>query len=397
MADVLLDNVSRVHDDGTAAVSHLNLYVRDGELLVIVGPSGCGKTTTLRMIAGIEPVTEGTIRIGGQDMHGVPPHQRDVGMVFEGSRLYPHMTAGDNLRFGLDVRGLPKEEIDERVGAESRVLRLGRLLHRLPKTLSAGQRQRVAVGRATIRLPRVFLLDEPLTHIDAAERMRLRTELVRLQRGLGVTTIYVTHDQGQAMAVGDRVAVMRAGTLEQVDTPRGLWAQPASVFVAAFLGDPAMRLAAGRLEAGEGGVWVVLGSQRLRFQGVPSGRLRAAVGRPVVVGFRAEHLAEVPAAGSGGDPTGGSGDPTTGGGDPTGTARLRATVERVEHLGHALLAYCSIDAPAAAGEGGGSAQLVAWLPRGRQPAPGAPVELAVDTRRLSFFDATSGSALWHGE
>jgi ABC-type sugar transport system ATPase subunit len=151
-----------------------------------------------------------------------------------------------------------------------------------------------------------------------------------------------------------------------------------------------MRLAAGRLEAGEGGVWVVLGSQRLRFQGVPSGRLRAAVGRPVVVGFRAEHLAEVPAAGSGGDPT-------TGGGDPTGTARLRATVERVEHLGHALLAYCSIDAPAAAGEGGGSAQLVAWLPRGRQPAPGAPVELAVDTRRLSFFDATSGSALWHGE
>jgi len=393
MADVLLDNVSRVHSDGTAAVSHLNLHVREGELMVIVGPSGCGKTTTLRMIAGVEPVTEGTIRIGGQDMHGIPPHQRDVGMVFEGNHLYPHMTAGGNLRFGLDVRGLPKEEIDERVGAESRVLRLGRLLHRLPRTLSAGQQQRVAVGRATVRLPRVFLLDEPLTHLDAGERMRLRTELTRLQRGLGVTTVYVTHDQGQAMAVGDRVAVMRAGVLEQVDTPRVLWAQPASVFVAAFLGDPAMRLAAGRLETGEGGTQVVLGGQRLRFHGVPSGRLRAAVGRPVVVGIRAEHLTEVP----GDDPTAGTDDPTGGTDDPAGTARLRATVERVEHLGHAQLAYCSIDAPPAAGEGGGSAQLVAWLPRGRRPAPGTPVELAVDTRRLSFFDATSGTALWHGE
>src|SRR6266545_1856100 len=357
MADVLLDDVSRVHADGTAAVSHLNLYVRDGEVMVIVGPSGCGKTPTLRMIAGLDPVTEGTIRIGGQDMHGVPPRLRDLGMVFEGSRLYPHMTADGNLRFGLGVRRVPKEEIDERVGAESRVLRLGQLLHRLPKTLSAGQRQRVALGRATIRLPRVFLLDEPLTHLDAGERMRLRTELARLIRGLDVTTIYVTHDQSQAMAVGDRVAVMRAGVLEQVDTPRGLWAQPASVFVAGFIGEPAMSLVAGRLEAGQGGTWVVLGS-------------------------RSEHLAEAQLAG---------------GDDPAGAARLRVTVDRVEHLGHALLAYCVVDAPAAAGQGAGAAQLTAWLPRDHRPTPGATVGLAVDTRRLSFFDAVSGDALWHGE
>ena len=201
MADVQLDNVSRVHADGTAAVSHLSLYVREGERMVVVGPSGCGKTTTLRMIAGLEPVTEGTIRIGGQDMHNVPPQKRDIGMVFEGNRLYPHMTTDGNLRFGLDVQGLPKEEIDERVGAESRVLGLGRLLHRLPRTLSAGQRQRVAVGRVTVRLPRLFLLDEPLTHLDAAERVRLRSELAQLIRGLGVTTIYVTHDQSQAMTI----------------------------------------------------------------------------------------------------------------------------------------------------------------------------------------------------
>jgi len=383
MADVQLDNVSRVHTDGTAAVSHLSLYVREGELMVVVGPSGCGKTTTLRMIAGIEPVTEGTIRIGGQDMHNVPPYKRDIGMVFEGNRLYPHMTTDGNLRFGLDVQGLPKEEIDERVGAESRVLGLGRLLHRLPRTLSAGQRQRVAVGRVTVRLPRLFLLDEPLTHLDAAERVRLRSELAQLIRGLGVTTIYVTHDQSQAMTIGDRIAVMQAGVVEQVDTPRGLWERPASMFVAGFFGDPAMRMAAGRLEAAAGGIWVALGSQRLRFQGVPSGRLRAAVGRPVAVGIRAEHVAAAPPPGQGYDPAGG--------------ARLRATVERVEHLGHAQLAYCGIDAPATASEGGGTAQLVVRLGRGDRPAPGAPLELAVDTRRLSFFDPVSGTALWHGE
>jgi multiple sugar transport system ATP-binding protein len=384
MADVLLDNVSRVHGDGTMVVSHLSLYVRDGELLVLVGPSGCGKTTTLRMIAGIEPVTSGTIRIGGQDMAKVPPHERDIAMVFEGNWLYPHLTAGANLRFGLAMRHLPKQEIEKRVGAESNVLGLSRLLHRLPKTLSAGQRQRVAVGRATVRAPRVFLLDEPLTHLDAGERLRLRTELGQLLRGLGATTIYVTHDQSQAMALGDRVAVMRAGVIEQVDTPRGLWQRPATAFVAGFLGDPAMYLARGRLEIAQGRpdqAWVVLGGQRLRFPGVPSGGLRGRAGREVVVGIRVEHVAEA--------------RPVRDGGDPAAGPTLRATVERVEHLGHELLAYCGVGAQPAGEEG--SDGLVVRLPRDRRVALGAPLELTVDTGRLSFFDPVSGAALWHGE
>src|SRR5690349_19300189 len=249
MAEVLLDDVSRVYADGTSAVAHLTLFVRHGELMVIVGPSGCGKSTVLRLIAGLEPLNGGSISIGGRVVDGVQPSQRDIAMVFETGALYPHLTASENLGFALALRKLPKTEIEDRVGAESRVLRLERFLNRKPPTLSAGQRQRVAVGRATVRVPAVFLLDEPLTHLYAAERIRLRTELASLQRGLGVTTIYVTNDQSQAVAIGDRVAVMRAGRIEQVGEPLMLYRRPANVFVASFMGDPAMTLIAGRLEA----------------------------------------------------------------------------------------------------------------------------------------------------
>jgi len=388
MADVLLDDVSRVYPDGTAAVSHLNLYVRHGELLVVVGPSGCGKSTTLRLIAGIEPLSGGTISIGGREVNNVPSHLRDLAMVFEAGALYPHMTASDNLRFGLTIRKLPPGEIEERVGAESRVLRLGRLLDRLPKTLSAGQRQRVAIGRATVRVPSAFLLDEPLTHLDAGERIRLRTELARILHGLGVTAIYVTHDQGQAMAIGDRVAVMRAGVIEQVAEPRALYRRPANTFVASFIGEPAMALVAGRLEAGDGGAWVGIGSQRLPFPGTPSGGLRSRVGGPVTVGIRPEHL----------------GDAATGGGR---RGVLAATVTRVEHLGAEVLVGCTLDAPQVrvpdtpgVDEGAAPASgstLVARFP-GRHPVrPGDRVELAVETDQLSYFDPVSGAALWHPE
>jgi multiple sugar transport system ATP-binding protein len=388
MADVLLDDVSRVYPDGTAAVSHLNLYVRHGELLVVVGPSGCGKSTTLRLIAGIEPLSGGTISIGGRQVNNVPSHLRDLAMVFEAGALYPHMTASDNLRFGLTIRKLPPGEIEQRVGAESRVLRLGRLLDRLPKTLSAGQRQRVAIGRATVRVPSAFLLDEPLTHLDAGERIRLRTELARVLHGLGVTAIYVTHDQGQAMAIGDRVAVMRAGVIEQVAEPRTLYRRPANTFVASFIGEPAMALVAGRLEAGDGGAWVVLGSQRLRFPGTPSGGLRSRVGAPVTVGIRPEHLGDAAAEGG-------------------RRAVLVATATRVEHLGAEVLVGCTLDAPQvrvpdtpgvdeSAAPAGGST-LVARFP-GRHPVrPGDRVELAVETDQLSYFDPVSGAALWHPE
>jgi multiple sugar transport system ATP-binding protein len=386
MADVLLDDVSRVYADGTAAVSHLNLYVRDGEVLVVVGPSGCGKSTTLRLIAGVEPLSGGTISIGGRPMTNVPAHQRDLAMVFEAGALYPHMTASDNLRFGLAVRKLPAGEIEERVGAESRVLRIGKLLDRLPRTLSAGQRQRVAIGRATVRVPSAFLLDEPLTHLDAGERIRLRTELARILHGLGATAIYVTHDQDQAMAIGDRVAVMRAGVVEQVDEPRALYRRPANTFVASFVGEPAMALVAGRLEAGDGGARVVLGSQRLPFPGTPSGALRGRVGAPVTVGVRPEHLADA-----------------AGVAVADRRAVLVATAARVERLGAELLVRCTLDAPQVRvpdtpgvdQEPAGQATLAVRFPARHPVRAGDRVELAVDTTQLCFFDPVTGAALWH--
>ena len=386
MADVLLDDVSRVYPDGTAAVSHLNLYARHGELLVVVGPSGCGKSTTLRLIAGVEPLSGGTISIGGRPMANVPARERDLAMVFEAGALYPHLTASDNLRFGLAIRKMPAGEIDERVGAESRVLRIGKLLDRLPRTLSAGQQQRVAIGRATVRVPSVFLLDEPLTHLDAGERIRLRTELARILRGLGATAIYVTHDQDQAMAIGDRVAVMRAGVVEQVAEPRTLYRRPANTFVASFVGEPAMALVAGRLEVGDGGAWVVLGSQRLPFPGTPSGALRTRVGSPVTVGIRPEHLTDAATAAAPG-------------------AVLTSTAARVERLGAELLVRCTLDAlqvrvPDTPGvdvdlEPAGQATLAVRFPARHPVRPGDRVELAVDTGQLCFFDPATGAALWH--
>jgi multiple sugar transport system ATP-binding protein len=386
MAEVLLDDVSRVYSDGTAAVSHLTLYVRDRELMVIVGPSGCGKSTVLRLIAGLDPLSGGSVSIGGRVVDGVQPSERDIAMVFETGALYPHLSASDNLSFPLTLRKLPKREIDERVGAESRVLRLERLLHRKPGTLSAGQRQRVAVGRATVRAPAVFLLDEPLTHLDAAERIRLRTELATLQRGLGVTTIYVTHDQSQAMAIGDRVAVMRAGQIEQVAEPLTLYRRPANVFVASFMGEPAMTLMAGRLEVDGSRMWVVLGNQRLPFPGVPSGLLRSRIGHPVTVGVRPEDV--------------GSADDA-----PESSAVLFSTVETVENLGSHLLVGCPLDTTAITVADGPGAEiprprravLIARFPGTSPIRRGDRVELAVTTAKLSFFDPITGAALWNPE
>jgi multiple sugar transport system ATP-binding protein len=383
MADVLLDDVSRVYPDGTSAVSHLTLHVRHSELMVVVGPSGCGKSTALRLIAGLEPLSTGTISIGGRVVNKLPPGERDLAMVFEAGALYPHLTAAQNLRFGLTVRNLPKDEIEQRVGAESRVLRLGRLLDRKPRTLSAGQRQRVAIGRATVRVPSVFLLDEPLTHLDAGERIRLRTELAQLQQGLGVTALYVTHDQSQAMAIGDRVAVMRAGRIEQVAEPRELYHRPANVFVASFMGEPAMTLLAGHLEEDAGRTWVVLGSQRLPLNRTPSGLLRGRVGGPVTVGIRPEHVTDA--------------------GTVPGTPVLFSTAARIEHLGSQLLVSCPLattavtvaDTPGVEKEPAGQAQLIARFPRGHPVRRGDRVELAVDVDELSFFDPRTGEALWN--
>jgi multiple sugar transport system ATP-binding protein len=382
MADVLLDDVSRVHKDGSAAVSHLSLHVRHGELMVLVGPSGCGKSTVLRLIAGLEPLGSGTISIGGRVVNHLTPGERNVAMVFEAAALYPHLTAAQNLRFGLALRKLPADEIEQRVEAETRVLRLGRFLDRKPKTLSAGQRQRVAVGRATVRVPDVFLLDEPLTHMDAAERIRLRTELSQLQHGLGVTAIYVTHDQSQAMAIGDRVAVMRAGRIEQVDEPRALYRRPANAFVASFMGQPAMNLLDGYIEEDAGRTYVVLGGQRLPFPGTPSGLLRGRSG-PVTVGIRPEHV-------------------TDAGAEP-GLPVLFSTAARIERLGSELLVSCPLattavtvpDTPGIDQDRFVQAHLIARFPRNHPVRRGDRVELAVDVSELSLFDPITGQALWN--
>jgi multiple sugar transport system ATP-binding protein len=390
MAEVLLDDVSRVHADGAIAVAGLTLQVRHGELLTLVGPSGSGKSTTLRLIAGLEPVTSGTIAIGGRVVNNLEPQDRNVAMVFEGESLYPHLTAGGNLRFGLEIGRVPKREIDLRVQAESRVLGVSRLLGRLPRALSAGQRQRVAVGRATVRVPAVFLLDEPLTHLDAAQRDGLRAELVRLLRGLEVTSIYVTHDQAQAMAIGDRIAVLRAGRLEQVGRPRELYREPANTFVASFLGTPGMSLVPATLERGDGGAWIAIGGQRLPFPGAPSGQLRAYLGRQLVVGLRPEHVGDARLAPDRARP------------------RLRLNVLQTEHLGPELLVTCAVDAPAVAvrdvpevglpderAERAQRATLLARFPRHAPVRRGEPVDLAVEVGQLSYFDPVSGNALWN--
>ncbi|HZD37296.1 MAG TPA: ABC transporter ATP-binding protein [Actinomycetes bacterium] len=401
MAELQLEEVTRVHPDGSVVVARLTLDARDGELLAVVGPSGSGKSTTLRLIAGLEPVTSGTITIGGRVVNGLQPHERNVAMVFEGDSLYPHLTAGGNLRFGLEMGRVPKPEIDLRVQAESRALGVARLLGRMPWSLSAGQRQRVAVGRATVRVPDVFLLDEPLTHLDAARRDRLRQELSSLQRGMGITTVYVTHDQAQAMAVGDRIAVLRRGRLEQIDTPRALYRRPDNTFVASFLGSPGMSLLPATIERDTEGTWIGVAGQRLRFPGQPAGALRRYVGRPVVIGLRPEHVtaARGPAAPGHAGPAGGEDARAA----RLARQRLRLTATRVEHLGPELLVTCGVDAPAVVVHDAGAdplllsegATLQARFPAHSAVRRGDPVDVEVEMAELTYFDPATGAALWH--
>jgi multiple sugar transport system ATP-binding protein len=240
MAGIVMEDVSKVFADGTTAVSDLSLDIKDEEFIVLVGPSGCGKTTALRMVAGLESITRGTIAIGEQVVNAVPPKERDIAMVYQNYALYPHMSVYDNMAFGLKLRKLPKEEIDRRVRRAAEILGLEEYLQRKPKALSGGQRQRVAMGRAIVREPQAFLMDEPLSNLDAKLRVQMRAEVSRLQSELGVTTIYVTHDQTEAMTMGDRVAVIKKGELQQVDAPQFLYDHPANLFVAGFIGSPAM-------------------------------------------------------------------------------------------------------------------------------------------------------------
>ena len=328
MAEVTFDEVAKVYENGVHAVRDLSLEVADGEFLVLVGPSGCGKTTALRMVAGLEEISGGTVSIGDRVVNDLTPKERDVAMVFQNYALYPHLTIADNIAFGLRLRKAPKREVAERVAWAARMLDLTPYLDRRPKQLSGGQRQRVAMGRAIVRQPQVFLMDEPLSNLDAKLRVQMRADIAKLQRDLGTTTIYVTHDQVEAMTMGDRVAVMSGGELQQVERPQRLYDEPANLFVAAFIGTPPMNLLGGQVATQNGAVQVSVGGHELalsdqalkRYPGV-----RGYAGRSVVVGVRADdlHLQQT------------RGD----------LPALDVQVELIEALGSQSMAYFKVDAP----------------------------------------------------
>src|SRR5512142_2970410 len=331
MANVLYDHVTKEFGD-VVAVNDLTLNIDDKEFIVLVGPSGCGKTTALRMLAGLEEITKGEVRIGDRIVNNIPPKDRDIAMVFQSYALYPHMSVYDNLAFGLSLRKTPKRDIERRVNEAATILGIESLLKRKPRQLSGGQRQRVALGRAIVREPSVFLMDEPLSNLDAKLRVQMRAEVARIQRRMKVSTIYVTHDQVEAMTMGDRVTVMRDGTLQQVDTPQNLYDNPDNIFVAAFIGSPAQNLY--DAVVGEGARSIKLGSQTVELPeavAIKRPDLRTYVGKQIVVGMRPEHLR--PAS------------------PETTSPKLVGDVDLVEALGSELVVHFTIDAHRVIAEG----------------------------------------------
>ena len=403
MAEIVLEDVSKIYGDGITAISDLNLDVKDGEFMVLVGPSGCGKTTALRMVAGLESISEGTIRIDDRVVNTVPPKERDIAMVFQNYALYPHMTVYDNMAFGLKLRKLPKEEIDRRVREAASILGLEEFLTRKPKALSGGQRQRVAMGRAIVREPKAFLMDEPLSNLDAKLRVQMRSEISRIQDEIGVTTLYVTHDQVEAMTMGDRVAVIRKGVLQQVDTPQFLYDHPQNLFVAGFIGSPAMNMVEADLVQADGSAAVEFGGLSLEVpEEVLAERpdLRGYAGKRVVLGLRPEDMedatlvSEIPSS-----------------------RRIRATVHLREALGADVLVHFAISAPpvltedarelatdvgqealleAEARARAGQSTFLARLSPRTTAREGEPIELAVDVSRFHFFDPETGLGIYGG-
>ena len=383
MATVSMDKVNKVYENGFHAVKDLNLDIADGEFMVLVGPSGCGKTTALRMVAGLEDITSGILLIGGKEANDETPKERDIAMVFQNYALYPHMTVGENIGFALKLRHTPKDQLKAKVNEAADILGLTDWLDRKPGQLSGGQRQRVAMGRAIVREPSVFLMDEPLSNLDAKLRVQMRAEVARIQRRMGVSTIYVTHDQVEAMTMGDRVTVMRDGTLQQVATPQTLYDNPDNIFVAAFIGSPAQNLYDATV--GEGAQSVKLGSQEVDLpEAVVLKRpaLRAYAGKDVVVGMRPEHL-RAESAGSTGP-------------------KLTGDVELVEALGSELVVHFTIDAHRVIAEGAFDKDEAAAVRSGEGVArveaktpvkPGDKMTFSVDIEDMQFFDPQTGLAI----
>ena len=383
MATVSMDRLNKVYENGFHAVKDLSMDIADGEFMVLVGPSGCGKTTALRMVAGLEDITSGILRIGGKEANDESPKERDIAMVFQNYALYPHMTVAENIGFALKLRHMPKDQINAKVKEAADILGLTDWLDRKPGQLSGGQRQRVAMGRAIVREPSVFLMDEPLSNLDAKLRVQMRAEVHRIQRRMGVSTIYVTHDQVEAMTMGDRVTVMRDGTLQQVDTPQKLYDNPDNIFVAAFIGSPAQNLY--DAVVGEGARSVKLGSQEIDLPDavvVKRPALRAYAGKDVVVGMRPEHLRAA--------------SPETTG------PKLVGNVDLVEALGSELVVHFTIDAHRVLAEGAVDKDEAAAVKSGEGVArveaktpvkPGDKMTFSVDIEDMQFFDTETGLAI----
>jgi multiple sugar transport system ATP-binding protein len=372
MAEINFEGVWKRYPDGFEAVKDLNLEIHDGEFMILVGPSGCGKSTALRMVAGLEEITEGDLIIGGERVNELAPRDRDIAMVFQNYALYPHMTVRENMGFALKLAKVPKAEIAAKVESVADILELQAHLDRKPANLSGGQRQRVAMGRAVVRDPKAFLMDEPLSNLDAKLRVQMRTEVARIQNRLGTTMLYVTHDQTEAMTLGDRVAVMRGGIVQQVDTPKALYQAPANLFVAGFIGSPAMNFVRGRLEED---------SVRLPFGDAPLPAGLRDAPRDVIVGFRPEHFE-----------------------DPSGL-RFTVTPDVVESVGSEQYAYFDVGAAgevqseqleeiaADAGAESADTTVIARLDAASPAAAGKPLDLTLDVSKLMLFDPASGLAL----
>ncbi|PBB42636.1 ABC transporter ATP-binding protein [Mesorhizobium sp. WSM3866] len=381
MAEVILENICKTYGNNFHAIDQLNLSVEDGEFLILVGPSGCGKSTALRMIAGLEDVTSGSLRIGGVDVVDMPPKDRDIAMVFQSYALYPHMTVFENIAFSMRLAGKPKAERKKRVDEIAKTLQLTSLLDSKPANLSGGQRQRVAMGRAMVREPAAFLMDEPLSNLDAKLRVQMRAEITSLQKQLGVTTIYVTHDQTEAMTMGDRVAVLKGGVLQQVDTPKRLYESPVNAFVAGFIGSPSMNLFEGTLTGDE----LMSGTFAIRLQDAAFVRrpsLRSYAGRKVVFGIRPEDLY----------------DSSLESGRKYQT--IPAKVTSIEELGSEHIVHLSIDAvrvdsgdPDAVHDFGMTSNAVAKFEPVSTVLPGSEIRLAVDDAKLHFFDPETHLAI----
>jgi multiple sugar transport system ATP-binding protein len=400
MAQVAFERVSKIYPDGTRAVNDINLDVQDGEFMVLVGPSGCGKTTALRMVAGLEDISEGVLKIGDRVVNHVPSRDRDIAMVFQSYALYPHLSVYENIAFGLRLKKMPKDEIEARVARAANILGLTDYLKRKPRALSGGQRQRVAMGRAIVREPAAFLMDEPLSNLDAKLRVQTRAEISKLQSDLGVTTIYVTHDQIEAMTMGTRVAVMRKGEIQQVDDPQTLYDRPVNLFVGGFIGSPSMNMLDAVIESSNGGLAAKIANQTISLgpealENHPA--LKSYVGKQVVLGIRPEDLEDA-ALESGAPPE----------------RQLRGRLELKEALGSEIMAHFAIKGAHAEtdetrelakdvgaegteqpiGVAADEAVIVGRFGARSRIQQGDEVTAVVDTRALHFFDPQTGNGIY---